>query len=76
MLFGTKIAKIVSVCHEFGTCVRVLSFLASFMGSGETKNSITDFIKKSGPRFCFVCLESGALVPLRSWSERRAWHSW
>ena len=63
MLFGTKIAKFVSVCHEFGTCVRVLSFLASFMGPGETKNSISDFLKSVGPRFCFVCLESGALAP-------------
>ena len=54
MLFGTKIAKFVSVCHEFGTCVGVLSFLTSFMGSGEMKNSISDFEKSCGHRNVFV----------------------
>ena len=51
MLFGIKIAKFVSMCHEFGTCVRVLDFFASFMGSRETKNSISDFEKSCGHRY-------------------------
>ena len=45
MLFGTKISQIVSVCHEIGTCVCVLSIFNFLYGSGETKNSISDFIK-------------------------------
>ena len=54
MLFGTKIAKFVSMCHEFGTCVRVLDFFASFMGSRETKNSISDFEKSYAHRNILV----------------------